>query len=270
MDINPDKPRFVPDLGIQEKPSLATRVRDRYRRLTGTSQYREIFGEKIYSYEGVEYAEPTKAVIRNGILVGEAALIGPVRADRGYVSPRERPGFAVGRCINISSGDFKAVIIDHDGQADYVIKKYHRHEYRGDGAREKARAALKKINAIYEVIEEICPQFVLPTERFIYHVPATQDREEGWAVYEKQQRAIFSSPWLSEEPEVADRITREIGSLSYKYHKKIVSELIRRGICKKEGDGSVAMQEIRFGLAYDARTRSLKEDDIIDYVLLDS
>ncbi len=265
-----DNPRFVPELHAQEPTSYRRAVSVVKSRL-GISKYKEVFGEKIYTHEGQEFPSPTKVVLKDGLVIAETLLythrFGPLK----FLSPTDVPGFAVGRCVDLTDGDYKSVMIDQDGQSDTVIKRYWRHTYWGDGAQDRAEAAANKIDQMYAVMGSICPDYLLPTQRFTYQMPDLRDGKEGWGVFERQQRAIFASPWLCEDPKTAEEIVKAGHDLSYKYHKKIGKALIKEGICQRAPFGKgVDLSELGFCLSYDAVTRSLKENDIIDYVHLNN
>lgn len=266
-----DNPRFVPELNVPEKPSRYMRALSAVRSRLGISRYQENFGEMIYPAEdGQEFSYPTKAVLKDGLLLATTSLLNYWQ-PKEFIDPLYVPGFAVGNCVNISNGDYKTVLIDRGGQSDTVIKRYQVHTYWGSNAEDRAEAAKSKLDKMYAVMEDICPQLLLPTERFVYPMPYIFRNEEGWGVFERQQRALFTSPWLCEEPKIAEEIVEAQMRLSNRYHKKIASALIKAGICKRASySRSVALEELCFGVAYDARTRSLREHDIIDYLHADA
>lgn len=190
-------------------------------------------------------------------------------SDKRYFNPRYQPLFAVGRCIDISDGDYKTVYIDQDGNSDYVIKKYDYHTYRGEKAWERAEAAGKKMRSIFNLLHQLCGPYVLPNEIIVDQVPG-DDNEIVWGVYEKQQRAIFCSPWLFGVEEAGKR-WEEAKKASKKLNPIIKRELIRRGICRWDSAwGGIDFAEMHFDPAsWDARTNHFVADDIIDYVHID-
>lgn len=265
MSIELFNPKINPD------NSLLGRVASAAKSFLGISRYETIYGKLVYPLnEGGTVSDPAKVILKDGgkiIIVRTSLYWGPSE----FIDPLYAPDFANGRCIDLSDGDYKTVLADEDGQSSTVIKRYGAHTYWGDYAQERAETASEKLNRIYGVIMEICPQFILPTDRFVHQMPYYQKvrrlLQEGWAVFERQQRAIFISPWLTEEPKEAERIEKEAKSLSSRYHKKIAKELIRRGICQRDNDFlNVDLEELNFCLRYDYLTRTLVADDIIDSV----
>lgn len=262
--MNPEL--FYPKLNI-DKPSLPGRVASVFRSCLGRSRYQEIYGELLYPDEkGGTVSYPAKAVLKDNQVI---ALASTFRFwwPRRFVEPLYVPSFAKGRCVNLTDGGYKVVIADEDGDSDTVIKRYGYHTYWGLQAQEKASVAATKLNQIYDVMMGICPQHILPTERFVHPMPYIMGDEEGWAVFERQKRAIFADPWLFEEPQVAERIEKDSIRLADKYHKKIVEKLIKQGICQVEPYSKILdFAEMNFNLKYDCLTRMLVADDIIDFV----
>lgn len=256
---------FNPKLNTDN--SLSARALSRIRLVLGRSKYVEVYGELIYPYEGGTVSDPAKAVLRDGQAVAVERTSTHWR-PRKFVDPLYVPDFARDRCVNLSDGDYKIILADEDGRSKTVIKRYSYHTYWGAYAQERAQVAATKLDQMYEVMRDICPQHILPTERFIHGMPYILNGEEGWAVFERQQRALFSSPWLFEDPKTAERMKKDAKRLSNKYHKKIVRELWRRGISERDSYKGIALAELNFGLRYDALTRTLVADDIIDYVTI--
>lgn len=258
---------FNPKLNTDN--SLLSRAVSRIKLAFGRSRYQEVYGELVYPLEtGGTVSDSAKAVLRDGQVIAiekTARLWSP----RECVDPLYVPDFAKGRCIDLSNGDYKTVLADEDGRSYTVIKRYSYHTYWGVYAQERAQVAAAKLNQMYEVMMNICPQHILPTERFTHPMPYILKGEEGWAVFEKQQRALFSSPWLFESPKTAERMEKDARRLSNKYHKKIVSELLRRGICQRDPNNNrMNLSELNFCLRYDVLTQTLVVDDIIDYVTI--
>lgn len=209
-----------------------------------------------------------KDIYKNGIHIRRAftSKLWCPPQERRFVKPEYTPPFAVGRCVDISDGDYKRVLIDHEGQADYVIKIFgFANIYRGEGAQQKAERMATRIAAIYEVIDRTSGFRILPNRMFA--APYSEAYPDEFAVFEVQQRGLFADRWAYFDPKRAKRIDRQIAEGYKRYHAITVPELLRRGLVTPDFfDPKEIADHMTLYVAWDIVSNRLVARDVVDAI----
>ncbi len=240
----------------KEKNGLFTRLQDAWLALkdrAGFSSYEEIWREA-----SSEHPLPIKENYKNGRLTGRSYTV-CLPPNDNFLDERYLPSFVVGRCRIIGEGDYKVVFADHDGQSDTVIKSAYGY-FRGEHGEEKAEIAAYKLGQIYEIASQIVPGVVLPAEWII------EEEEEGYKVYERQQRAL-PVPIDLLNPRMADRLNREANFIALTATDRLKRELLKRGLSRKDpyfNRFKIADQLDLTEIQYDLITEHLVSLDVVD------
>lgn len=165
-----------------------------------------------------------------------------------------------GECIELTDGDYKLVFVDQDGRADRVIKIF---GWGGYSSMKAAETAARKIDGIYQVVQETTGVTILP-----YEVFAREDPQDGSPrVYEIQQRGLFAPPhavvpnrWLP----AVNRREREAFKL---YEEVTMPRLFDEGLITKGFFSSRDTPDhLNMYLAYDLMSGQLVVKDVVDFV----
>ncbi len=237
------------------RDKLLLRVPDRL------SRFEERYGAHPQKEIGI------KDIYKNGLHIRRAFTSDLWSSKpRQYVEDEFTPSFAVGKCIDISDGDYKTVMIDYDGHSDYVIKRFGwANIYRGEDAKQKAEKAARQIAAIYKVIDETSGFHIIPNEVFAF--PYSDAYPNAVTVYEKQQRGIFVDHWSIFEPHEARRIDQAIEEGIKRYHKVTVPTLLKRGLVTPNVFNPTQIADhITLYVSWDLISNLLVARDVVDAV----
>jgi|GEM_PF-5768723 len=239
------------------KNKILAQIPDRF------SRYKETYGVLPRAEFGV------KDVYRNGIHIHQAPISELwFKHPKRWVEPEATPPFARGKCVEISDGDYKTVMIDEGGNSDKVIKVFSfANVYRGEDARENAEEAARRIAGIYRVIDQTTGFHILPNRVFADQYSIA--RPDIYAVFEVQQRGIFVDHWSVLSPKEAQRVDRDIKKGYDRYTEVTKPELLRQGLVTPSAFlPSDIKDHLLLYVAWDMVTNQLVAKDVVDAVFV--
>ena len=230
-----------------------------------SSTYEERWGSRAYG----SIQLPLREVLRDGEVIGVALTAHPVELRKpNFLEPEYCPPFAIGRCMDISDGDYKTVVIDRGGTSDHVIKRFN-HSYRDAQAWEMAKEAAERVAGIYQTIEETSRLHILPFDVFPGYY-SNYDRNTV-CVYEKQRRGIFCDPALVLSSKEVDRVQQEMDIAAEEFYKKTMPELVKRKLVHPDryGYGEIS-EHIALSVSWDLISQRIVANDVVDRVYVDA